>query len=111
MNKIMSDEKIEIVETNEAVPLHLRVLPRTPAFYVQHLAVSPTSDEVILSFFEVQPPLDHSPEALEQLKKTGLIADCVARIAVTPQRFVEFARLMSEMAKVYPNSPNNRRIE
>ncbi len=94
------NEKTEVVETNESIQIHLRVLPRTPAIYVQHLAVSPAPDGVILSFFEVQPPLG-SPEAMAQAKKIGLVADCVARIAVSPERFVQFAQLMSNMAKIY----------
>lgn len=107
----MSDEKVKVVENSDSIPVHLRVLPRTPALYVQFMAVSPSTDEVILSFFEGQPPLMQSPEAFEELKKTGLVADCVARIAVTPKRFVEFVRLMSETAKAYSNDPDLSRSE
>ncbi len=110
MNKIMLDEKLEGAEKSNSVSVHLRVLPRTPALYVQYMAVSHSPDEVILSFFEGQ-PLVQSPEALEELKKTGLVADCVARIAVTPKRFVDFVRVMSETAKAYSNDPDISRNE
>lgn len=97
----MSDEKTTDNSQNITFPVNLRLSSRTPAIYAQLMTVTPSADEVILSFFEVQSPVIQTPEVLEQIKATGLQAECVARIAVAPRRFLEFAQKITEVANSY----------
>ena len=72
-----------------------------PSVYATNILVQPGEFEVVISFFEIQPPLfpGNDPDAnLALLKKTGVRADCVARITVIKERFEGFANAMKKMA-------------
>src|SRR5437016_13753739 len=87
----MADEentpKSDLVE----VQINFRVPGRMPGVYAQHLFIQPGSDEVVLSFFEIIPPLvapgKSEDENLKQLRETGVVAECVARVIVPHARF------------------------
>ena len=72
-----------------------------PSLFAQNLLVQTWPSHIVLSFFEtVLPPKGKLTEAeREQLEEIGILAECVARITMTPDAFVEAARVMSEMAE------------
>ncbi len=83
----------------ETVPVNFRILPRTPSYYAQQVAITPMPEGVIaLSFFEIQTPVNMSAEVFEQMKKNGVVADSVARIIMSPITFQGFARAVSVIA-------------
>jgi hypothetical protein len=71
-----------------------------PSVYAQFMAIQPTPDGVLLSFFEAVPPIiqDTTPEVLEELKRQGVKAECVARITVSKNRFLEFAKVVKDVS-------------
>ncbi|MGH9755071.1 MAG: hypothetical protein ACREA2_20020 [Blastocatellia bacterium] len=71
-----------------------------PSVYAQHMAIQTGADEVVLSSFEVFPPLNISgPEELEAIRQEGVPAECVARVTVSKKRFIEFANLYHNIAE------------
>lgn len=70
-----------------------------PSVYATNLVIQPGEFEVIVSFFEIQPPLFFGSDQkanLDALKKTGVRADCVARITIAKDRFEGFANAMKQ---------------
>jgi hypothetical protein len=94
-------EKLQSEETEGEelkVPLKFGIPQGMSSRYAHHLIVQPNENEVILSFFEVIPPLllGNPEEQLEILKK-GVRADCVARITVAKSRYPDFVRAMGSI--------------
>lgn len=83
------------------VKLNLRIPPRMPSVYAHHMFIQPGENEIILSFFEIIPPLVLPGEAEERLKhiqETGVVAECVARITVAIDKLPIFANAMQQFA-------------
>jgi hypothetical protein len=81
------------------VPLRFNVPDNMPSVYATNLLVQATEQEVVISFFEAQPPLlmtDDVEENLEILKKVGIKADCVARVTISPARFEGFVQVLAD---------------
>lgn len=99
MNEDQEKAQIEEAQREESleVPLKLSV-PTGISRYAQHLIVQRSQFEVVLSFFEVVPPvLLGTPEEQKELLKNGVRADCVARIIVANNRYSDFVRAMSSI--------------
>jgi hypothetical protein len=96
----MPDEKDETPESIE-VKLNFRIPPRMPTVYAHHMLVQQGEFEVILSFFEVTPPIlvEQIAEAdrIKFLQETGLIAECVARVTIAKDRFPGFAQALQQI--------------
>ena len=92
----MENEKDTLAETIE-VKLNFRMRPGMASVYAHHMIVQPGEHEVILSFFEIIPPLVNTPDQVKYLRETGLMADCIARITVAKERFPLFAMAMQQV--------------
>lgn len=67
--------------------------------YVTNMVVQTSGHEVIISFFEAQPPIivgpmDKKQKDLESIDSVR--ARCVARIAIAPARMEEFVRVLTD---------------
>src|SRR5882724_2969231 len=84
----------------EAVTLNFRIPPRMPSVYAHHMTVQPGECEILLSFFEIIPPLilGDPQVALERIKDSGVTAECVARVTIAKDRFGLFAESMHDIA-------------
>lgn len=102
-NSVMSKLKISTTEEIE-VPLHLEMYNFVPSVLAQHMAIQGTADNILVSFFEANPPIvfDPNPEAVERIKQEGYTAECVARIAIPASRFGEFAKVFAQVAGLLP---------
>lgn len=62
-------------------------------FFVTH-----TDDEFFITFAQAHPPykIQFSKEEIEELKKSGMRANIVARIMVSPTRMKEFLDCLNE---------------
>ena len=98
----MSDEK-EISPDEINVRLNFRIPPRMPSVYAHHMLVQSGEFEVVLSFFEITPPIitEKLPESerLKILQEAGVVAECVARITIAKDRFPAFANALQDVMK------------
>ncbi len=72
-----------------------------PSVYATNIVIQPMEHEMLISFYEIQPPFlagANEAENLAMLKKIGLRADCVSRVIVSKQRFEGFADAMKKVA-------------
>ncbi|MBA3631495.1 MAG: hypothetical protein H0W58_01590 [Acidobacteria bacterium] len=105
--------------------LNFRIPTRMPSVYAHHLFIQDSETEVLLSFFEVIPPIimqdaGAMEERIKMLQEAGINAECVARITVSKHRFIEFAKAIEtikenleaqvkEGVKSANNKKNNRK--
>lgn len=82
-------------------PLRHRITGRMPSVYAHNLVIQAMSDEVVLAFFEtiLPPKPELTSEDLEQLQESGLLAECVARVTLSPRRFLDVADAMNRVAQ------------
>lgn len=85
----------------QAFPLRHRILGRMPSILAQNLIIQELPEAVVLSFFETvfPPKLAYTSDEIEQLKEVGVVAECIARIAMTPSAFLEAAEAMQRVAQ------------
>lgn len=81
------------------VRLNFRVPGRMPSVYAHHVLIQPAEHEVLISFFEIVPPLaiGDSEDQLKLLQETGVIAECVARITLAKSRYAGFAAAVQQI--------------
>jgi hypothetical protein len=94
-----NNENLESAE-NTQIPLRLRIPSRMPSVIAQHLTVQPADDGVLLSFYEVVTPTvlnELTEEQIEELKTTGIPAECVSRVFVPISRYEEFLDAMESI--------------
>lgn len=92
-------------------PIRFRIPTRMPSVIAQHLTVQPVEDGILLSFYEVIPPLfptDLSEEQIKQLKETGVMAECVSKVFVPNSRYLDF---LDAMEIVLPDDEEDEDIE
>ena len=73
-----------------------------PSLYAHHMFVQHGQNEVILSFFEVIPPIlteDQAAERRKIVEEVGIVAECVARITIAKASFPNFANAMPQVAE------------
>jgi hypothetical protein len=88
-------------ESSDQVTINYNFPVEMPSVFATNLVIQPGEFEVIVSFFELQPPLLTSGdqgENIEILKKIGIRADCVSRITIAKERFEGFANAMKKVA-------------
>ena len=96
----MTDEAKKIALENTEVPLNFRLLGRMPSVFANNLLIQANSESVLVSFFEtiLPPKLELTPEDIQELKEVGILAECVARITMPPQAFIQAAEAMGRVA-------------
>lgn len=74
--------------------------------YAHHMSIQQGENEVLLSFFEVVPPVvppgtteQEAEERLKNLQEIGIIAECVAKVTIAKDAFPRFANAMGQVAK------------
>ena len=86
----------------EQVQISFNVPIEMPSVYATNIVLQQMEYEVLVSFYEIQPPLllagSNEAENLAILKKTGMRADCVAKIIISKQRFGAFVDVMKQLA-------------
>ena len=83
------------------VPLHFNLPIDKPSVYATNLILQVSEYEVIISFYEAQPPIIYGENAetnLATLQKAGIRGDCVAKVIVAKQRFQGFAEVINKLA-------------
>lgn len=99
----MSEKEQKTSEPPDEINLKLnfRVPARMPGLYAHHMLVQPGEQEVTISFFELIPPLfqGDNAEQLKKLQEVGLVAECVARIIVSRNRFPSFAVALQQVVQ------------
>lgn len=97
----MNKENKQSNSTEVQFQLRHRIAGRMPSVVAHSMIIQSMPELVVLSFFEtiLPPKTDLSKEDIEQLKETGLLAECVARITMPPQAFLEAADAMQRIAK------------
>ena len=96
--KIVKTGKHEGVQ----VPLRFNVPVNMPSKYATNLLVQSSEHEIIIYFFEAQPPIifgDSEEDNIEEFKKIGIRADCVAKITVAKERFANFVNALNAFAE------------
>ena len=85
----------------QTFPLRHRIFGRMPSVYAHNVLIQTLPDEVVVSFFEtiLPPKSEVTPEDVEELKETGLIAECVARITLSHRQFLDIADAMHRTAE------------
>ncbi len=91
--KVGPEEEIE-------VPVFFEMTNFLPSVVAQHLAIQHYAGSVVLSFFELDMPFqpELSPEAVEEMKREGFVAECVARVTVPTEVLSKFAQVMTDVA-------------
>ena len=81
-----------------AVPIRFTGAEEVPIQHANHVFVTHTEDEFFLTFAQAHPPylLEMSAEEVEQLRKSGLPARVVARLAVSPIKMKEIVDVLSQ---------------
>lgn len=95
-----------VVEEKIPVTVNFRVPPKMPSVTAQHVFVQDLGDIVHVSFFEVQHPLlDIENETrMEQIRKNGIDAECVARVNIPRSYFPSFVDVFSKVLKAQKKS-------
>lgn len=92
----------ETVPAADETPIRMRfrVPSRMPSVVGQHLSVMPLPDGVLLSFFEVVPPIiqgNLTDEQAAQLNEMGIIAECVSKVFVPNSVYEGFVEAMNSV--------------
>ncbi len=95
------DNDKDIMESAK-VKLNFRIPSRMPSLYAHHLFVQPFEEEVVLSFFEVVPPLilPDTEDQMKILQEQGIPADCIARITIAKNRYQSFVEAMNRVLEL-----------
>jgi hypothetical protein len=100
----MADQPPKLPESPEGTRQEIRanlvfsVPEHMSGRYAHQMVVQTMESEVILSFFEVIPPLLlGTPEQQKELIEHGIKAECVARIIVPKNRLPDFVKAMSDV--------------
>lgn len=83
------------------VKLVFRIPAGMPTLATQHFTVQFEDDQFILCFYDAHvPPLlgtdAEREEAMETLRSEGVVANCVARLAVSPSKYERIVEVMNE---------------
>ena len=94
--------KPKTLQKDGQLPISFNVPIDMPSVYATNIVLQQLEHEVLVSFYELQPPFllggENEAESLEILQKTGLRADCVAKVTIAKQRFGDFADVMKKLA-------------
>lgn len=86
---------------NDQVKVTFNIPVDKPSVYASNILIQPLEHEVLISFYEMQPPIlpgVNEAENLAILRKVGLRADCVAKVTISKQRFEGFANAFRQAA-------------
>jgi len=102
----MTDEPINNVpQDGRAIPIDWHVPEDMSPVYANQLIVQRTAHEVVISLFSLLPPLITGTEE-EQIAQwnalEGVRAVCVGRIAINPDRYPDFVRVLQENLLAQP---------
>lgn len=94
------DPKLE-AELGQEVKLNMRIPTRMPSVIAHHLTIQPSEDGVLLSFYEVIPPVIRgeipSQDEIKRIKETGVTAECVSKVFIPNSRYEAFVTAMSSI--------------
>lgn len=91
---------VTIDEDSIQIPIHFNMPVGMPSVYATNMIIQASEHEVIISFFEAQPPLfsDDDTNNIEVLQKVGIRADCVAKVTIAKNRISGFAKIIKNIA-------------
>lgn len=100
MAKNPTAKKTSPSKAADKIPIHFNNPVDKASVYATNIIIQPGEYEMVLTFFEVQPPLllGSQEENIALLRSAGVRADCVAKITVSKERFEGFADAMKNMA-------------
>jgi hypothetical protein len=94
--------KVKISPQEEVdVPIRFQMTKFIPSVVAQHVTIQGTTGNVLVSFYEANPPVmfNPTPESLEALQEDGIIVECVARISIPTALFPGIADVFSQIAE------------
>ena len=82
-----------------------------PTLFATNLLVQRSADIFTISFFEIRPPIllgtpEQNQATLSEVKQ--LVARCVARVVVTPERMKEFAGIFNTSYQAWQNDKEQK---
>jgi len=82
------------------IPLHFNLPIDKPSVYATNMLIQMSEYEIVISFYEAQPPIfTEKDDNIEMLKNVGIRADCVAKVTVAKERFKSFVAVMNNFAE------------
>lgn len=90
----MANEKEQTVE----LQIKFRIPQKLPSVIAHEMVVQPGADGVLLSFFEVQPPIippGITAEQINLMQQAGVTAECVSKVFVPHSKFEDFVNALS----------------
>jgi hypothetical protein len=93
-------KKVEVEA--KAVRINFNMPVDMPSVYATNILLQKMEHEVLVSFYEVQPPIflneANQSENAKILERSGVRADCVAKVIIANERFAAFADVMKKLA-------------
>lgn len=89
------------------VPVRFRIPVGMASVTAHQIIIHTNPDGVLLSFFEVIPPVilnSASEEQKRAILQAGVVAECVARITVPNSKYAEFVNVMQEVLDINKSS-------
>ena len=80
--------------------IRFRLPTKFPSVVAQYISVQPDVDGVLLSFFELIPPMipdDITDEQLKTLQAAGVPAECVSKVYIPLSRYEDIVNVMSSI--------------
>lgn len=95
-------KKIETATNEDSIqiPIHFNMPVGMASVYATNMIIQASEHEVVISFFEAQPPLlsDDDANNIEILQKVGVRADCVAKVTIAKNRIGGFAQIIKNIS-------------
>lgn len=109
-----SEKTGAVNEPISGIPIRFRVPSRLPSVIAQHLIVQPTDGGVLLSFYEVIPPVVTQPlseDEIKEIKEAGVIAECVSKVFVPSSKYIDFVNTMNSILPVSDESDKSDELD
>ncbi|CAN5253686.1 hypothetical protein BH20ACI2_BH20ACI2_23440 [soil metagenome] len=92
----------KIEPETKAVRINFNMPVDMPSVYATNILLQKMEHEVLISFYELQPPIflneAKQAENAKILEMSGIRADCVAKVIVANERFAAFADVIKKLA-------------
>ncbi len=80
--------------------IRFRIPQKMPSVVATEMIVQPSVDGVLMSFFEIIPPIiapNISSEDLEAMKEAGIAAECVSKVFIPNSKYATFVQTMASI--------------
>ncbi len=107
----MAESSTSVGQVQTEIPIKWDTPVDLPTMFATNLLVQRTAEAFTISFFEIRPPIllgtpDQNQETLSDLRQ--VVAHCVARIVVTPERMKEFVGVFHTSYEAWQNDKEQK---